>query len=125
MKRLWLAAALLLAVVGLCVATQAYMRRQTDTLLSALEALEASYSEGDFADTRRLAKKLAEDYTRRTRLMYCFVAHSDLEDSRETVALLPALLEREQEDALAEMARLREQLKHLREIDLPTPENVF
>lgn len=126
MKRLWLAVALLLTAVGLCVASQSYLHRQTDALLTTLTALEDSYRAGDLPAARRWAGRLAEEYPRRTGLMYCFVAHSDLEESRETVATLPAILEQNHlEELLTETARLREQLQHLQSIDRPTPENVF
>lgn len=126
MKRLWLAVALLALVLGLCVSSQTYLQQQTEAVLMNLTALEDSYRRGDLEEARRWAQWLAEEYPRRTELFYCFLAHSDLEDSRETVATLPAILEQNHlEELLTATARLREQLQHLQSIDRPTLDNVF
>ena len=126
MKRLWLALFLLAVATGLCVTSQRYLHRQTGALLSTLTALEDSYRAGDMAAATDWAARLAEEYPRRMGLMDCFVAHSDLADSRETAALLPSILEQDhREELLMETARLREQLRHLQGIDRPTFRNIF
>ena len=126
MKRLWFGVGLLLAVVGLCVGTQRYLYRQTAVLLSYLDRLEENYRAGDEAAAADWARRIAEEYEQRTAPMDCFLAHSDLEDSRETAVLLPAVLEQDgREELLMEIARLREQLEHLRNIDSPNWRNVL
>lgn len=126
MKRIWLALALLLTVAGLCTAGGVYVHRQTDILLGYLDELEDSYLRGDTAETLRWARRLAEEYEQRTASMDCFIAHSDLEDSRETAVMLPAVVEQEGwEELRMEAARLREQLEHLQSLDKPTLRNVL
>ena len=72
------------------------------------------------------AQRVAVEYERRTAPMDCFIAHSDLEDSRETAVMLPAIVEQDgREELLMEVARLREQLEHLQQIDRPTWRNVL
>ncbi|MBQ9860486.1 MAG: DUF4363 family protein [Clostridia bacterium] len=126
MKRLWAAVALFLLVIGLCTGTQMYLRRQTTVLLSYLDELEASYLNKKRNEAVAWAHRIAEEYEQRTAPMDCFVAHSDLEDSRETAVMLPAIVEQDgREELLMEVARLREQLEHLRQIDRPTWRNVL
>lgn len=126
MKRLWIGAVLLAVAIGLCVASQAYLHRQTTVLLSYLDELEAGYQAEDRETAAYWADKLAVEYEQRTALMDCFVAHSDLADSRETAVMLPAILEQDgREELQMEIARLREQLEHLRQIDRPTWRNVL
>ena len=126
MKRLWFGVGLMLAVVGLCVGTQLYLHRQTEVLLSYLDGLEESYRAGDQEGAADWAQRIAEEYEQRTAPMDCFLAHSDLEDSRETAVLLLAVLEQDgREELLMELARLREQLEHLRHIDTPNWRNIL
>ena len=126
MKRLWFGVALMLAVVGLCVGTQLHLYRQTKVLLCYLDELEQSYREGDETAAAHWAQRIAEEYEQRTAPMDCFLSHRDLEGGRETAVLLPAVLEQDgREELLMEIARLREQLEHLRQIDRPTWRNVL
>lgn len=126
MKRLWVAVALFVLVVGLCTGTQMYLRRQTAVLLSYLDELEADFRSDRVAEASEWADRIAQEYEQRTAPMDCFVAHSDLEDGRETAVLLPAVMEQGGwEELLMEIARLREQLEHLRRIDSPTLRNIL
>ncbi|MBQ8684184.1 MAG: DUF4363 family protein [Clostridia bacterium] len=126
MKRLWIAVFLLLIAVGVCVLSQWYLHRQTSVLLSLLTDLEDSYRAGELDTAAVLAAQVADEYPRYLGLAECFVAHSDLEDSRETAALLPSVLEQDhREELLMEIARLREQLEHLQGIDRLTWRNVL
>ncbi len=126
MKRLWIAAALLVVVVGLCVATTLYQHRQIDKLLGTLDELESAYALGDYPKAGQLAQQVVDDYAKVSRVLYCFVAHGDLADSQETVVMLPALLRQGGEEELKmELARLREQLDYLRRVDDPTIWNIL
>lgn len=126
MKRLWIAVALLAVAVGLCTVTTLYQHRQIDQLTANLDRLESAYTAGDMAQAERLAKQVVADYTAVGKILYCFVAHSDLADSQETVAMLPALLQQGGEEELKmELARLREQLAYLRGVDDPTIGNIL
>lgn len=126
MKRLWIAMALLAVAVGLCVATTLYQHRQIDRLSATLDRMESAYIAGDMSQARQLAQQVAEDYAAIGERLYCFVAHSELADSQETVAVLPALLRQGGEEELKmELARLREQLEYLRGVDDPTLWNIL
>ena len=126
MKRLWIAVALLAVAAGLCTVTTLYQHRQIDRLTANLDRLESAYAVGDMPQAERLAKQVVADYTAVGKILYCFVAHSDLADSQETVAMLPALLQQGGEEELKmELARLREQLAYLRGVDDPTIGNIL
>ena len=126
MKRLWIAVALLTIAMGLCAVTTIYQHRQIDRLTATLDRLETAYEAGDIPEASRLAKQVVADYAAVGKILYCFVAHSDLADSQETVAMLPALLQQGGEEELKmELARLREQLAYLRSVDDPTIGNML
>lgn len=126
MKRLWIAAGLLAVAILLCVMTTLYQHRQIDRMLGILEQLEETYTDGDLDKARGLAEKLTQEYETVSRVLYCFVAHNDLAESQETIALLPALIRQGgQEELKMEIARVREQLRYLRGIDDPSLSNIL
>lgn len=118
MKRIRIAVVLLVAVVGLCIATGQYQHRRVGELLDTLDRIEAACNAGDMATANTLAEDFAATFDRVSNVMDCYVAHDDLAESRETAALLPSLLRQGGEEELSmELHRLREQLLHLQQID--------
>lgn len=126
MRRLWLALVLLGCVVGLCAATTAFQQQQMERMLVALEAVETACQQGDLSRATSLAEELAHRYERINKVSMCFIAHSDLAESQETVRLLPALIRKGGDEEIAmEIARLRAEWQHLRSIDTPLLRNIL
>ena len=126
MKRIWIALALLAVTLAICFFTQSFQHRQMDRMLEILDRLEAAYSADDIPLAAAIAEEFNSRYQRIADIMDGYVAHDDLAESRETAAILPALLRQGGEEELhMELARIREQLRHLRIIDDPLPENIF
>lgn len=118
MKRIWCAAALIVATVGLCITVNRYQHRHIDRMLEQVDRLEQVYDSGDRDAARDLAADMAQEYEAVGRVLFCFVTHNEMADSQETVALLPALIDQQGEEELRmEIARLREQLTYLRGVD--------
>ena len=126
MKRIWIALTLLLLTFGLCGGSQYYQHRQMSRMLEMLTALEEAHASGSPSETAQLAEAFSAEYQRITNRMDCYIAHDDLAESQETVALLPALLRQGGEEELRmEIARLREQILYLRDIDDPLLRNIL
>ena len=126
MKRLWIAVGLLFLAVGLCVTASLYQHHSIDRMLEKLDGIEQTFQHGERETARRMAQEMAEDYETVCKVLFCFVSHSDLADSQETVTMLPALMEQGGEEELRmEMARLREQLTYLRCVDDPLWGNIL
>ena len=126
MKRLYIAAALLAAVVVTCVVTHLYQHRQFDRMTATLDRIEETYRRGDADTAIRMAEAFAEEYQRVSNLISCYVPHGELRESRETAALLPTLLREDSEPELyMEMARLRSHLTYLRQLDDPLLRNIL
>lgn len=126
MKRLWIAAGLLCVVVGLCTVTTIYQHRRAEDMLALVDAVEEAYRQGDIPAARQAAQELLETYDSACRIMMCFTAHSDMAESQETVRLLPTLLQANGGEELGmEIARLREELTHLRNVDDPLLWNIL
>lgn len=124
MKRIYVALAMLAAVVALCIATHRYQHVQIQRMVDTLDQIEAAYRRGE--DTTRAAEQFAEEYQRMSRWISCYVAHSELKESQETAALLPTLMQgRNTDDVLEEITRLRSQLLHLTQVDDPLLWNIL
>lgn len=126
MKRIWIALALLAVTLVMCFLTQAFQHRQMGRMLADLDRLEEVYNAGDRAAAVKIAEEINRNYQRITSIMDCYVAHNDLAASQETAALLPVLIQQGGEEELQmELARLREQIGYLQDIDDPLPENIL
>lgn len=125
MKRLYIAAVLLTAVVTLCVVTHIYQHRRIDRMLDTLDRIEQMTRDGDDG-VLDLAEEFAEEYRRVSDLVSCYVAHSELRESRETAAILPTLIrEHGEEELYMEIARLRSQLIYIQQVDDPNLQNIL
>ena len=126
MKRLWIAAALLALVVGLCLTTEIYQHRRVEDTMALLDELEQAYDDGNLRQAQQTAEQLTQQYESVCRVLMCFTAHSDIAESQETAALLPTLLRQDgTEELKMEIARLREQLAYLRSVDDPLLWNIL
>lgn len=126
MKRLYVALVLLAAVVALCVLTHCYLHNETDRMLTALDRIETAARRGDTDHALDQATAFAADYQRISDWISCYVSHSELRESKETAAILPALLEKGvSEELYMEIFRLRCQLITIRQVDDPTLRNIL
>ena len=126
MKRIWIALALLGMVVSICIGGRIYLHRQAEQMEAILDRLEVAYNEGDTVAAHRIAEEFAHRFRHIGRTLDSFVPHDPLSETRETAAMLPALIRSGGEEELRmELARLREQLRHLRDIDDPSMENIL
>ena len=126
MKRLYVAAVLLAAVVTLCTLTHWSHHRQLDAMLTTLERIESLHRNGDTVGALQEAEAFAEDYRRLSNRISFYVPHGEVRESQETAALLPTLLrEGGDQELAAEITRLRAQLEYLRQVDDPLPQNIL
>ena len=126
MKRIYIAVALLAAVVALCVLTHRYQHHEIDRMLATLEDIETAARRGDTDHAIDRATAFAADYQRVSDWISCYVPHGELRESKETAAILPALLEKGvSEELYMEIFRLRTQLATIRQVDDPILRNIL
>lgn len=126
MKRIYIALLLLITVVFLCVLTHRYLHNEIDRMLTVLDSIEHTARQGDTAGALSQATSFATDYQRVSDWISCYVSHSELRESRETAALLPALLEQgDSEELYMEIFRLRSQLQNIQSVDDPIFRNIL
>ena len=126
MKRLRIAVILLAGVAALCVITHLTHHRRIDRIMGQLDHIEELARGGNTEDAIHMATAFSEEYRKVSDLVSHYVAHSELRESRETAAMLPTLLQQGSEDELyMEIARLREHLRSLRQVDDPLLRNIL
>ncbi len=126
MKRMILAFVLLILVAAGCVLSIVTEKQTTDYLIEMTDKIEEAFQDEDFEKALTLTEKFAEEFTKRTKHFTFFMRHSDVSKIEENVITLPILLEAgDHEHFPAELARCRNQLDKLGELELPTPDNIL
>ena len=126
MKRLWIAGGIFVIITALCIATLFHQQRQTRILLIQIDDIVAAHDNGDNDLAYALATALEKDFDKRTWLFPCFMSHNDLIGCRESVVLLPAILQEDNpEEFRMEAARCRAQFERLLKVETPSLQNIL
>ncbi len=126
MKRLWLAAAILVAITGLCTVTLVYLNRQTDRLTEQIDHIETAIVQGDVATAISATQQFLEDYEKHTRYFTWFMRHAELEESHKVACtLLPILTSGHTQEFRENLLKLRKILELMTEAEEPLPQNIF
>ncbi len=126
MKRLIVAIALLLSVAVLCALFLLSLDRNIDFLLSRIDEMQEAYERDDAGDCLTLSEKFVQEFDERTRFFPFFMRHSDIAKIEESVIVLPVML-RSGEEAhwTSELAKCRNQLEKLADMETLTLENIL
>ena len=125
MKRLWIAAGLLLAVGVLCGGTLLLQLRTVNRLSESLDAAVAAVAAGQPEAAERVAAFAADAQSAGETVAF-MARHADGCPLRESAALLPTLLRTGQKaEFFAEAARCRFFLTELRDAEKPLFGNIF
>ncbi len=126
MKRVILAFVLLAAVAAGCVFTIMTEKNTTDLLIGMTGEIEQAFDNEEYDRALELTGEFTQEFTRRTRHFTFFMRHSDITKIEENVIMLPILLEAgDHEHFPAELARCRNQLDKLGDLELPTFDNIL
>lgn len=126
MKRLLIAAGLLIVVIVACILSNRSLQSNTDYLLRSLDEMQDTFESGDKEGALRLAEQFAEEFPERTRTFPFFLHHEDVTAIEETAVTLPIMLQAGDEEHFpSEIARCRLQLEKLNDLELPIPENIL
>lgn len=126
MKRLLVAAGMLLLVAGVCFFSIHTQTSNIGYLLVSLDRIQETFDKEDYAQCEELARQFVADFEKRTRYFPYFLQHTDVSRIQEIVVPLPVLLqEGDTQHFAAELARCRSQLETLYREELPLPENIL
>lgn len=126
MKRVLLALSLLALVLAACAGSLIYQQRQINRLEALTDGLENAYRSGEMDECVQKAKELADYFIRCSRVFSCYMSHNELNESLDTVVALAATLEEDNpEEFLLELAKFRQQLAQLWQIEIPHLNNIL
>lgn len=126
MKRLYVAAAILLSVVILCLFTLNLQSKNIHELITIIDEIQQDFNQQDIGKCIEVSYQFKEEFDERTRFFPFFMRHSDVTKIEETVVTLPTMLEADDtEHFIVELTKCRNQLEKLSELETPTLENIF
>lgn len=126
MKRMGIAAALLVFAFCVCLWGLGEMRQETMALRLQVEQLRTQTGREDYASAAQTAARLQEEWENTAPRLCLWMNHTALGDSQRMITLLPELCrEKNKQELLLACARLQEQLEHLARGEELRWENVF
>lgn len=126
MKRLFVAAAILLSVVVLCLFTLNLQSKNIRYLITIIDEMQQEFDQKELGKCIEVSYRFEEEFDQRTRFFPFFMRHSDVTKIEETVVTLPTMLEENDTDQFIEdLTKCRNQLEKLSELETPTLENIF
>lgn len=101
------------------------LKQNIDEILEVLEN-EDTANEQDKKDTAHLGEELHSNWDSLHTVLAVFIDHSRLEDIDQSIAVIAECLKKDEEsDFYVESAKLKAQLEHLKDTELPTISNIL
>lgn len=126
MKRLWIAAALLLLLVGASLTNARYAQNVTDGMRQQLRQAQTLAEQGDWTRAEALTRQAYEDWQGHRFYFHTTMRHSDTDQVlRNFRSVLEYLQLQEPDQYNAANADLMAQLELLAEMEQPTVVNVL
>ena len=126
MKRLWIAAALLLALLGASLANAWYAQSLTDSMREQLRLAQALTKQDDWDKAELLTRQAYEDWQKNHFYFHTAMRHSDTDQILRAFRSVLEYLELQEPDQYnAANADLMAQLELLAEMEQPSAANVL
>ncbi len=126
MRRLWAAAILFAAVIGLALWGLAVTAGTAEDMMAQVARIETAVEQEDYPAAARLAGETASQWEARSRVLCGFLSHTDLDTADQALdALRVSLRCEDRRAALERCAQLRGFWDRMRKADLPLPENIL
>ncbi|MDD2363105.1 MAG: DUF4363 family protein [Oscillospiraceae bacterium] len=126
MKRIIVAAAILIAVATLCIVTLKIQTNNIKELLTITDKMQKAYEDDKIEYCLELSYEFVEKFDKKTNLFPLFMRHSDISKIEEIAVSLPVLLETDNIQHFApELIKCRIMLKNMADLESPTPENIL
>lgn len=126
MKRVIIAVVLILIVAGLCTFEYTLNTTETNHTSEALEKAQMLLKNGKADEAEQTIKSLRENWERNVESMLIFVSHGKPDEICENLAVAESYLKsREIPEFYAECKRVENELKHFRDLEIPTFNNIL
>ena len=117
-KRLWIAAVILIIVPTLIFITHIYLHNATDSMNKIISSAQSAADAGDKKEAANQIAAFEKSWDSDKRIIGCFVRHSELDTvNQSTAKLMPYLEDENITDFTAECDNLKMQLHHIMETE--------
>mgnify|MGYP004544707263 FL=1 len=126
MRHILLSCVILLLALAFCLFSMLHVREICRETLDLLTSAQTAAEQGDFEACQTSMQNAARHWKRYERYFGLALSHAEVDDVISRFAALNqyALLE-DRDDFLAGCAELMSAVRHLREMELPTVENIL
>lgn len=127
MKRVWVAAAIFLFILSLCIYGLITTNKLTETMSSRLNEIESKVRIGNKSGALKLSESTIKEWHEYHIKMCLYMPHTRLESIDQSLAALPPLINSSNgtDQFEAECERAAAQIEHLKDTELPTLANIF
>lgn len=126
MKRVWFAVILLAILIAGCVTVSVTTRRYAKNAMIVAQKAEQAAREENLSAARNLCRCGEKYWQKHDTFFSFFLRHDMTEGVRTAFARLGAYAETgDIDEFLAQCKDLTLQLEHIRDMELPTPKNIF
>ena len=126
MRRIYISAALLLVVVGICVGAVIFLSYQTETMIREMDDLSAEFDPEKPMAYYKQTKEVIRSFQKRTKIFPLFIRQNTLMVIVAELEILPALLEKgEPKDFVASLSRCQTRLETQLRLEMPLLQNIF
>lgn len=126
MKRIIIAAVILIFVSAASVFILGFYTKRIDRMVKIADDLQTALDSGDLDKCLTQSHELIDEFKSSSRFFPLFMRHSDIARIEETLVALPVLIETgSTQHFAAELARCKNMLENLAELENPTLENIL
>ena len=127
MKRVWVAAAIFIFVLGLCAYGLVTTSKLTEIMSGKLNEMKSEVKSGNTSTALALSESVINEWHGYHTKMCMYMPHARLEAIDQSLATLPALINSTNgtDQFEAECERASAQIEHLKDTELPSLANIF
>ncbi len=126
MKRMYVAAALLLIVIGLCIAEYVSVSRCTDEYIERIEQIERMVETGNTQKAAFSARETEKSWEETVSVIDMLLFHDYVDEIGKNMSQLESfIVHGENADLIATCESTKEQLLSLKESELPNAKNII
>lgn len=126
MKRVIIAIALIFVVMGLCILEYTLNTNESKRASESLEKAQILLKDNKNDEAENIMKNLRENWESNVESMLIFVSHGKPDKIGESLAVAESYLKsRELPEFYAECKRAENELKHFRDLEIPTFNNIL
>lgn len=126
MKRIWIAGAAFIIIIGLCITEIYMMNHIIDNLQNYISKAQEAALCGDMQGSLLMTEKAEESWKTDHKTLALLIGHDQLEPIDQSVATMHSYAESEEDsEFLAESAKISAHLEHIKHTEFPTISNIL